>query len=140
MGSLTDNAMEGFYEFFKASSIHNDYRAAAKAITRLLVAEPNDYDKLDLNIKENITNELESLVSEIFSTNSHLDISIVKRCNNVLSRYGLLLSKEFCKIQLAMAVSVGVATELCGGTATYIEEVTSSVKSMIGSDIAMGLF
>ena len=140
MGSLNDNAMEGFYEFFKASCINNDSRRAAKALTTWLVAEPNKYNDLDIDIKENITNELESLVSEIFSTNSHLDISIVKRCNNVLSRYGLLLSKEFCKIQLAMAVSVGVATELCGGTATYIEEVTSSVKSMIGSDIAMGLF
>jgi ubiquinone biosynthesis protein len=140
MGSLTDTAMEGFYEFFKAGSIYNDSLSAAKAITRLLVAEPNDYDKLDLNIKENITNELESLVSEIFSTNSHLDISIVKRCNKLLSSYGLILSKEFCKIQLAMAVSSGVATELCGGTAPYMEEVTRSVKSMIGSEISMGLF
>ena len=136
MGSLNDNAMEGFYEFFKASCINNDSRTAAKALTSWLVAEPNKYNDLDIDIKENITNELESLVSEIFSTNSHLDISIVKRCNNVLSRYGLLLSKEFCKIQLAMAVSVGVATELCGGTAPYMEEVTSSVKSMIGSEIS----
>ena len=140
MGSLNDNAMEGFYEFFKASCIHNDSRRAAKAITRLLVAEPNKYNDLEIDIKENITNELESLVSEIFSTNSHLDVSIVKRCNKLLSRYGLILSKEFCKIQLALAVSAGVATELCGGTAPYMEEITRSVKSMIGSEIAIGLF
>ena len=136
MGSLNDNAMEGFYEFFKASCINNDYRRAAKALTSWLVAEPKKYNLLDIKIKENITNELESVVSEIFRSTTQLDISIVKRCNNVLSRYGLLLSKEFCKIQLAVAVSAGVATDLCGGTAPYIEEVTRSVKSIIGSDIS----
>jgi len=135
MGSLTDDAMEGFYEFFKSACLEQNYVAASAALTRWLVSDPDAYDALSSADKAAIQASLVEVTADIFGAQKQLDASLITRTNAILRTRNLALSREFCKLQLALAVGAGVAAELCGDTAAYMESVIVAVRTLVGNDV-----
>lgn len=135
MGRLSEDTMEGFYNFFKSACVDKDYEEASIVITKWLVTDPSIYDDLESIDKFNLQKELYKVVSDIFSGNTPIDVSITIRINPLLKQYGLALSREFSKIHMSMAVILGIAGELCGDTSAYMKDVNKAVKSLIGKDM-----
>lgn len=135
MGHLSDSAMEGFYEFFKPACLDKDYASASAALTRWLVSDPDLYDSLKSEHKAALQAGLVEITADIFGAQKPLDASLITRANTLLRTRGLSLSREFCKLQLALAVGAGVAAELCGNTAGYTDAVIEAVRALVGQDV-----
>jgi predicted unusual protein kinase regulating ubiquinone biosynthesis (AarF/ABC1/UbiB family) len=135
MGNLSDNVMEGFYEFFKPACMDKDYVSASSALTRWLLSDTNAYEALSTQHKEEIQNCLVEITSDIFGAEKPLDASLITRANMILKTHELTLSREFCKLQLALAVGAGVSVELCGSTSEYMESVINAVCTLVGNDV-----
>lgn len=130
MGRLSEDVMEGFYNFFKAGSIDKNYKAATNAVTNQLVSDPSAYHRLDIRKKNMLQDSLSIITQDMFNT--FIDPSIVMNINSNLWKYGLSLSKDFCKVQLSMGVTLGVAAELSNGVEGFMLKVNEAVQKLIG--------
>ena len=130
IGRLTKEEQNNYYLFFK-NFFHENYKDAALHIVNYL-AEPKEKvealekepEKRDALIKE-----IEIISEKACKEEKRFSIHEICGINEALSKYGLQLSKSFCKIELSLAISDSVSKHLSYET-TYMDNFEKAILEM----------
>ena len=111
-GSIRPEEQESFYRFFQQGWFKKDPMRAAEVMFDCLVRPQERIRMLPEAERQRLIQSLSIITGEIFHDHSDFDPSTIYRVNNILRPYDLRLSRQFCKIQLALGVSAGVGKSL----------------------------
>lgn len=131
VGSVTKEAQDSFYNFFKCILVDNDNIEGSNVLLSRLVEPKELYKNMCGTRKDKLLNKMALVASEVFGPDSILDARTVYRINTVLIDYGLQLSRQFCRIQLSLAVCASVCNELCKVGENYMYHVSEVTRSMM---------
>lgn len=131
VGSISREAQDSFYNFFKCVLVDNDYIEGSNVLLSRLVEPKTVYTSMSLYKKQCLLAKMASVAEDVFGPDSILDARTVYRINSVLMDYGLYLSRPFCRIQLSLAVCASVCNELCKVGDNYMHHVSNVTKSMM---------
>lgn len=131
VGSVSKEAQDSFYNFFKCILVDNDNIEGSNVLLSRLVEPKELYKNMCETRKEKLLNKMALVASEVFGPDSVLDARTVYRINTVLIDYGLQLSRQFCRIQLSLAVCASVCNELCKVGENYMYHVSEVTRSMM---------
>ena len=129
MGTLTREEQNYYYKVLTAINESNDYIDLVQLILSNLVEPQEKLVALTPNQHNKMVTELAFIFHNIFSVNRKIEPSILYDISKVLRMNGLYLSKNFCKIQLCMAVADSVISKLSTGT-TYLDNIRKVVAEM----------
>jgi len=130
MGNITDNLLEEIVNFFIECSINQNFSKAATIALNNLVIQKEIYNNLKFNDKQNLINKLDIELKLIFNGHTQLNTEISYKINKILRNYNLELSKEFCKMQMALAIGNSIVCKL--DNSNYIKNINNSVKEILG--------
>ena len=110
---ITKNEQQNLYDFFKEIYINKNYYNAAKFASNNLLSPIYVVEKLSKEQKDTLFTEW----SEIIKTYWVDDFSVefLPKCNKLLTKHNLCLSKGFSQIQLCLVSSTCLGIELAGG-------------------------
>lgn len=131
VGSVTKEAQDSFYNFFKCILVDNDNIEGSNVLLSRLVEPKERYKNMCDKQKEVLLKKMALVASEVFGPDSVLDARTVYKINTVLIDYGLHLSRQFCRIQLSLAVCASVCNELCKVGENYMHHVSEVTRSMM---------
>ena len=131
VGTITKEAQDSFYNFFKSVLVDDDYVEGSNILLSRLVEPKSVYDEMSDSRKKRLLEKMAEVASDAFGPDSVLDARTVYRINSVLIDYGLQLSRSFCRIQLSLAVCASVCNELCKVGDNYMHHVSEVTRSMM---------
>ena len=131
VGSVSKEAQDSFYNFFKYILVENDKIKGANVLLSRLVEPKEQYKNMDKNRKNELLNKMAVVAEEVFGSESVVDARTVYKINTVLIDYGLQLSRPFCRIQLSLSVCGSVCNELCKVGDNYMVHVSEVTRSMM---------
>lgn len=131
VGSISREAQDSYYHFFKCVLVDNDYIKGSNVLSSRLVEPTSVYASMSLYRKQRFLAKMASVAEDVFGTDSILDARTIYRINTVLMEYGLYLSRQFCRIQLSLAVGSSVCNELCNVGDNYMHHMSNVIKSMM---------
>ena len=131
VGTVTKEAQDSFYNFFKCVLVENDNIQGANVLLSRLVEPKENYDNMCQDRKSELLRKMAVVSKEVFGPDSILDARTVYKINSLLIDYDLQLSRSFCRIQLSLAVCASVCNELCKVGENYMYHVSEVTKSMM---------
>ena len=112
-----------FYDFFQKLLEGNHYETA-KVMLNFLIEPHEDVEKLSTNDYNMLIKVLEEFVNKVYENEKgFLSPDDIYKINIALYRYNLKLSRTFCKIEVSLAISDSVCSNLSVKT-PFIEIVT----------------
>ena len=135
MGEITKEEQSYFHEFFVSIASARDNGAAVsdKILDGLVqpVSLVNELSTWDYN---NLREEMGFIIGNVLHKSRNFTPEDMFRINKVLRKYGLCLSKSFCRIELALAIADSVSNKLAH-TTSYLENVKEAVNTMFETNI-----
>ena len=140
VGRVTREEQYDFYQFFDKCFNKNEPVAAAKVIANQLVAPKERYENMTDEMKERLYDDMAAEIRSSLNEEEMLNVMTIYRINIMLFKYGLKLSRPFCRIQLSLAISASVCNELAVNGETYIKHIGQSLSAMVrGADEILDL-
>jgi predicted unusual protein kinase regulating ubiquinone biosynthesis (AarF/ABC1/UbiB family) len=134
---LTKEEQNSVYDFFKEVFVNKNYYEAAKKATINLIEPKNIIDNLSEEQKYKIYIAMANIIKYYWVEN--ISIEFLPKINIMLDKYNLQMSQGFSRIQLSLASSIGLGTELAGGDLNnqkkIMEENIKELYSMPELDI-----
>ena len=122
MGRMTKDEQDYFYKFFSNLSDDDNYPEAANSIMEYLV-EPKEV-LLSLSEDESVglVQAMSDIIRDAFEHQKSIRLSDLFAINKILHAHNLYLSKSFCRIELALAISDSVSSKLNNST-SYLDNI-----------------
>ena len=134
MGYITKKEQDAFYRFIHCLSTTKDYKTMADIIIDELVSPLSTLEKLEIFDKNMLREELGIVVGKIFDTKRSMSVNDIYQINNVLRKYGVCLSRSFCKIELSLAIADSV-TEKLSYNSSYIDNVKIAIEEIFDKSL-----
>lgn len=131
-GVLSKEYQNYFYLFF-SNVLTKEKTDAAKFCIEHFTIPQDKVVNMSIPDKNRLLVDVSDILNKIFETDSQYDTQIIYLINNILHKYGLMLDRNFCKIQLSLAVSSSICNELCKKGTSYIEYIKVVTKEIIDS-------
>lgn len=132
-GELTKEYQNYFYLFFTNVVMEGKKMDAAKTCLEHFTMPKDTMVNLSISNKTTLLLELCGVINLIFETECRFDTNIIYLINKTLYKYDLTLHRDFCRIQMSLAVSASVCNELCKGETKYIDHITIATKELMDS-------
>ncbi len=136
-GTMTRHQQNIFYDFFKQGALEKNYECAAETLLKELVFPKEKFDKMSSADKSNLMVKIVELTRQCFSAEKQMDIQLIYRLNLELYKYGLKLSRFFCKLQLSLGIAGSVCNELCNEEENYMHCISEAIKNMVEAQESM---
>lgn len=133
IGEISKEYQDYFYLFFSNILMEEKTLDAAKVCVDHFSSPKEIVKYLEANKKEELLQELKTIINVIFETECQFDTNMIYTINKTLYKYGLRLNRNFCKIQISLAISSSVCNELCKGTTKYMEYIKHATKELMDS-------
>jgi len=127
-GELTKFEQNEFYKLFVLIGQTKDYIDVAEFIISNLVEPKTVIENLNEKQLHYIIIKLADISKTTFS-NIGFGASELYEISHLLSKYNLMLSRNFCKVELSLAIANSVTSELCYKS-TYIKNVKSILTQL----------
>lgn len=135
-GEISKEYQNYFYLFFSNVLIEGKKMDAAQFCIDHFTIPKDKVVNMTIQDKKILSVELCDILNKIFETECQFDTQIIYLINNLLYNYGLTLNRNFCKLQLSLAVSSGIFNELCKGSTNYIDYIKLATKEIMdGSEL-----
>jgi len=122
MGRMTKEEQDYFYNFFSNMSKDDNHFGAASSIIESLVEPKETLLALSKNDSDTLIQSIADITHHAFENHKNLMPSDLFAINEILRVRGLSLSRSFCKIELALAISDSVCSKL-SHTRSYLDNV-----------------
>ena len=129
MGYITKEEQDAFYRFIHCLSTTKNYKTMADIIIDELVSPLSSLEKLEIFDRNMLHEKLGIVVGKIFDTKRSMSANDIYQINDVLRKYGVCLSRSFCKIELSLAIADSV-TEKLSYNSSYLENVKLAIESV----------
>ena len=134
MWRITREEQNKFYNFFQKLLEGNHYETA-KVMLDFLIEPREDVEKLSINDYNMLIKVLEEFVNNVYENEKgFLSPDDIYKINIALYRYNLKLSRTFCKIEVSLAISDSVCSNLSVAT-PFIEIVTKVSNEIFPSSL-----
>lgn len=132
VGRLSRNEQNSVYIFFSKLLVHN-FKEASGVILDMLTESNKNNTVLTHSDREKIIIELENICEHALLIKHNFDASDISKINKLLHQYNFKLSRFFCRLELALAISDSVAQTL-SHERTYMDNLKISMGAFC-SDI-----
>lgn len=132
-GELTKEYQNYFYLFFTNVIMEGKKMDAANTVVQHFTMPKDTMLNMSTSNKTTLLLELCDVINLIFETECQFDAKMIYLINKTLCKYGLTLNRNFCRIQMSLAVSSSVCNELCKGDTKYIDHLTLATKELMDS-------
>ena len=129
MGEITQEEQDAFYRFLVCLSKTKDYKTMADIIIDELVTPVETIQNLKIFDRNVLYEDLGIVVGNMFETKQSMSVDDIYRINDVLRKYGVCLSRSFCKIELSLAIADSV-TEKLSYHSSYLDNVKLAIESI----------
>ena len=129
MGEITQEEQDAFYRFLVCLSKTKDYKTMADIILEELVSPVETVEKLETFDRNVLQDDLGKVVGKIFETKQSMSVDDIYHINDVLRKYGVCLSRSFCKIELSLAIADSV-TEKLSFHSSYLDNVKLAIDNI----------
>ena len=140
VGEITREEQEDLTQFFIKMFLKDEPTEAAKIIATRLIAPIDVFNNMSEERKQELYYDMSDTIDKILHDGEVLDVMTIYKINKLLFKYGLTLSRPFCRIQLSLAVSASVSNELCNGGVTYIDHLQNTMNKMMSNSTCMDDF
>jgi ubiquinone biosynthesis protein len=134
MGRMTKYEQNYFYKFFLNMSEDDNYVEAASSIIECLVEPKDTLLSLSKEDYDSLIQSIAVITRNAFEHNNNLIPSDLFKINKILGVHKLSLSRSFCKIELALAISDSVCSKLSLNT-SYLENIKIAAKEIFDSSM-----
>jgi len=132
VGRLSRKEQNCVYIFFSKLLTEN-FKEASEVILDMLTESNKGNNVLTQNDREKIIIELEAICEHALLTRHNFDSSDISKMNKILHRHNLKLSRFFCRLELALAISDSVS-QILSYKKTYMDNLKTSMGAFC-SDI-----
>lgn len=132
-GELTKEYQNYFYLFFTNVVAGGNKMEAANTVLQHFTTPKDTMLNMSTSNKTKLLLESCDVIKLIFEIDCQFDAKMIYLINKTLGKYGLTLNRNFCRIQMSMAVCSSVCNELCKGETKYIDQITHATKKLIDS-------
>ena len=130
VGKMSKLEQEKLFSFFQKILVDNDPCEASKIILTHLVLPKDKYQTLTFLSSQILHREITNIAKELINSAKELDVRTAYKINSILCKHGMTLSREFSKIQLALAISGNVCNDLCSTGTSYTKLAVQAVSEM----------
>jgi len=134
MGRMTKEEQHYFYKFFLNMSNNDNYIEAASSIIECLVEPKDTLFSLSKEDYDRLIESIAKITQNAFTHNKNLIPSDLFKINKILCVHNLSLSRSFCKIELALAISDSVCSKLSHNT-SYLENIKTAAGEIFDSSM-----
>tara|TARA_R110002073_G_scaffold61687_3_gene155193 strand:- start:12173 stop:13456 length:1284 start_codon:yes stop_codon:yes gene_type:complete len=134
MGRMTKDEQNYFYKFFSNMSDNDNYIEAASSIIESLVEPKDTLFSLSKEDYDSLIQSIAKITQNAFTHNKNLIPSDLFKINKILCVHNLSLSRSFCKIELALAISDSVCSKLSHNT-SYLENIKTAAGEIFDSSM-----
>tara|TARA_B100001769_G_scaffold275316_1_gene277168 strand:- start:11983 stop:13338 length:1356 start_codon:yes stop_codon:yes gene_type:complete len=127
MGELTRTEQDYYFKLLSTLAKTSDYQDVIDIFLTHLVEPKTQISSMSQKEYKRLNSDLASILSG--KKNNNITASELYKINAILNKYKLILSKNFCKVQLCMAVSDSVISELSCNNATYMDHIKETMLS-----------
>lgn len=127
VGRLSREEQNCFYVFF-SNLLSENFKQASQVILDMLTETSNFDIVLSDNDREKILEKLNNICEHALLTKHNFDASDILKINEVLNKHDLKLSRFFCRLELALAISDSVSQTL-SHKRTYIDNLQIAMKT-----------
>ena len=136
---ITKQQQNNFINFANAYIVEKDHKKAFDIIIHSFMEpvplEFSNKKNKNKNQKETSNiNDIIDVLNRSLHNNSSISSNDIYEINNILFQHNYRLTKEFCKIEVAMPIADGICKQLNGKT-SYIDNITDSVQKILMPDI-----
>lgn len=139
MGHLTKDEQNYYFNLLKTLSTTTDYQDVIDIVLKGLVEPKNtvtqlnklEYNKLRVELSYILNEELTISGPNNIRGPNNITGADVFKINSKLRKHNLFLSKNFCKVQLCMAISDSVIRKLSDKT-TYMNNIKNNMLLLFG--------
>ena len=135
MGVLTRDEQDNFYQFITTLFVDNvDYKKLLELLLLFYIEPQERIQELKIKDKTRIDNEITSVIKLAINNSGQLGTQELFNINRILIEFKLKLSRKFCKILLALAISESVTTKLGDNKKNYVT-IKTAVKELFPTHI-----
>jgi len=134
MGKMTKDEQNYFYKFFLNMSEDDNYVEAASSIIECLVEPKDTLLSLSKEDYDSLIKSIAEITHRAFENNNNLIPSDLFKINKILGVHKLSLSRSFCKIELALAISDSVCSKLSLNT-SYLGNIKIAAREIFDSSM-----
>jgi len=134
MGRMTKEEQHYFYKFFLNMSNNDNYIEAGSSIIECLVEPKDTLFSLSKEDYDRLIESIAKITQNAFTHNKNLIPSDLFKINKILCVHNLSLSRSFCKIELALAISDSVCSKLSHNT-SYLENIKTAAGEIFDSSM-----
>jgi predicted unusual protein kinase regulating ubiquinone biosynthesis (AarF/ABC1/UbiB family) len=134
MGRMTKEEQDYFYKFFLNMSKDDNHFGAASSIIESLVEPKETLLALSKEQSDSLIQSIADITHHAFENHKNLVPSDLFAINEILRVSGLSLSRSFCKIELALAISDSVCSKL-SHERSYLDNVKIAVGEIFDSSL-----
>ena len=133
VGEISKAYQKHFYSFFTNVVMEEQMLEAAKVCLEHFTTPKEIVLNMNPADKERLLDEMLNIITIIFDSECQFDTKIICMINKILYNYGITLNRNFCRIQLSLAVSCCVCNELCKSGYKYIDYLKLATKEIMDS-------
>ena len=134
MGEISKQEQHSFYNFFKSMASTRDNKTVADSVIIGMVQPLSALEKMASWDYNNLREDTGNIIGNILDQKRNFTPHDIYNINSVLRKYGLRLSRSFCRIEMSLAIADSVSSKL-SHTSNYLENVKEVVKSMFDTNI-----
>jgi predicted unusual protein kinase regulating ubiquinone biosynthesis (AarF/ABC1/UbiB family) len=112
IGNISKDTQNNLFNLLKYTLIDRNSDITTKLLVEHLIEPKENYNTLCDSDKKFINSCLHDILDNVILKNKHLDMEFIYSTNNLLYNYDLKLSREFSKVQMAIAVGGSVSKYL----------------------------
>ena len=133
IGNISKETQNNLFNLLKYTLIDRNSDITSQLLVNHLIEPKENYNTLCDSDKKFINSSLHSILDDVILKNKHLDMEFIYNTNNLLYNYDLKLSRDFSKVQMAIAVGGSVSKYLTTDTNdnTYVNSMRIILDEII---------
>jgi len=135
MGELTKDDQDDFYQFITTLFVDNiDYVKILDLLLQFYIEPQERIQELKIKDKTRIDKEITAIIKLAIDNSGKLGTQELFNINRILIEFKLKLSRKFCKVLLALAISESVSAKLGDNKKNY-DSIKTAVKELFPTHI-----
>lgn len=138
IGNITKKVQTDLFNFLKYIVIDKNVDKSSEFVVNQLIEPQINYHILSNKKKTYIKSKINILLEDIIINNKQINLDFIYNTNKLLNNYKLKLSRNFCKVEMAIAVGGSISNTLSNNNiddTIYFNNIKMIINEIINPKI-----
>lgn len=138
IGNITKKIQTDLFNFLKYIVIDKNIDKSCEFVVNQLIEPKINYNILSNKNKLYIKSKINVLLEDIIINNKQINLDFIYNTNKLLTNYKLKLSRNFCKVEMAIAVGGSISNTLSNNNiddTIYFNNIKNIINEIINPKI-----